>query len=170
MSVAMTLTCRQARMEDAELLWRWANDPETRRNSFNKSPIPYPEHLAWLQARLRSATTRLWIFSHDDTPVGQVRCDVAGTVAEVHISLAPERRGRGYGKAVLAESLRLVREAYGDMVQVRASVYDHNIRSLKLFKACGFHEIGAVHAAGGERAVLLELASSRETANPSDPT
>ena len=144
-------------MEDADLLWRWANDPETRRNSFNKSPIPYSEHLAWLEGRIRSAAVRLWIFSDQDGPVGQVRAEAAGNVVEVHILVAPERRGSGHGKTILTQALRLVREAYGDRAWVRASVLDHNVQSLKLFEACGFHEVGAVQLAGGERAVILEL-------------
>ncbi len=156
MSFAMVLTWRQARMEDADLLWRWANDPETRRNSFNRSPIPYSEHLAWLEGRIRSAAVRLWIFSDHDGPVGQVRAEAAGAVVELHISVAPERRGRGHGKSMLSETLRLVREAYGDQVQVRASVFDHNVSSLKLFKTCGFKEVGVVES-DGERAVIFEL-------------
>jgi L-amino acid N-acyltransferase YncA len=85
-----------------------------------------------------------------------VRAEAAGAVVELHISVAPERRGRGHGKSMLSETLRLVREAYGDQVQVRASVFDHNVSSLKLFKACGFKEVGVVES-GGERAVIFEL-------------
>lgn len=157
MSVTQALSWRRARMEDADLLWRWANDPETRRNSFQKAPIPYAEHLAWLEGRIRSDGTRLWIFSDGDVPVGQVRCDVDAARAEIHISVAPEGRGRGYAKSMLAEALRLIREAYGDQLQILASVFDHNVRSLKLFKACGFQEIGVVESSGSERALVLEL-------------
>ena len=44
---------------DADVLWRWANDPETRQNSFNTSPILYEEHVAWLSPILATAAAYL---------------------------------------------------------------------------------------------------------------
>ena len=143
-------------MADAELLWRWANDPETRRNAFNNAPIVYADHVAWLTDRLASPETRIWVFTDGDEPVGQVRFDLAGEVAEIDISVAPERRGRGYGTAMLNEAVRRLRTE-ADRVRPRATVLEHNLSSLRLFKACGFTEAGTV-ARGGDRAILLELA------------
>ena len=34
----MALSWRKARLDDAALLWRWANDAETRRNAFDPAP------------------------------------------------------------------------------------------------------------------------------------
>lgn len=157
MSFAMVLTWRQARMEDADLLWSWANDPETRRNSFNKSPIPYAQHLAWLQTRLRSATTRLWIFSDGDGPVGLVRSEDDGTGWELHIVVAPERRGRGYGRTVLAQAVELTRALAGGR-PIRAKVLALNAASLTLFEGCGFRRVGETPSPAGERALILEWA------------
>src|SRR2546430_6681210 len=79
----MNLVWREARMADADVLWRWTNDRETRRNSFTTSAIPYEQHVAWLAERLGSDATRIWIFSDGDVPVGQVRFDISGDVAEI---------------------------------------------------------------------------------------
>ena len=157
MSVTGSLTCRDARMDDAELLWRWANDSETRRNSFNQAPILYNDHLEWLESRLRSATTRIWIFSDGDGFVGQVRCEATGDVAELHIVVAPDQRGRGYGKAMLGHVLCLVPEAYGERMRIRAQVLKHNVRSLRLFEGCGFREITVERHSGGKGAIALML-------------
>lgn len=154
---AIDLLCRRARMADADLLWWWANDPETRQNSFNKSPIAYHEHLAWLGRQFMSMPPSIWIFSDGDSPVGQVRFELSGQVAEIHLSVAPECRGRSYGKAMLRRAIRLLREEKGADVRLRASVLDHNLSSLRLFKACGFQEVGVVRRAEGERAIILEL-------------
>ncbi len=143
-------------MADAELLWRWANDGETRANSFNKGPIPYAEHLVWLEQRLASDATRIWIFSDGDVPVGQVRFDVADGIAEIGISVAPERRRHGYGAAILREALRLLRQERGPTVRPRASVLAHNDTSLRLFRACGFEQVDVVRRDGGERVIVLE--------------
>lgn len=144
-------------MADAELLWRWANDPETRRNSFTRTPIPYPDHRTWLAERLASETTRLWIFEDGGDPVGQVRVDAAGDVAEIHIAVAPDRRGRGYGTRILAEAVHRFREENG-RARLQASVLEHNVASLKLFGACGFREVA--RTTGPERAIVLELAAA----------
>src|SRR5712691_1473229 len=139
----MKLVCREAGIDDAELLWRWANDAETRRNAFSKSTIPFDEHFAWLERRLRLDATRIWIFSDEDTPVGQVRFDIVGEAAEIDISVAPERRGRGYGKAMLTGAIDRLRAEHGARFTPRASVLEANAASLRMFRACGFTEVGA---------------------------
>src|SRR5437870_11720227 len=78
----MNLVWREARMADADLLWRWANDRETRQNSFTTSPIPYAEHIEWLAKRLGSDATRIWIFLDCHVPVGQVRFAIARPAAD----------------------------------------------------------------------------------------
>ena len=152
----MRLVGRRAERGDAELLWRWANDLETRRNAFSQMPIPWPDHLAWLDGRLASAATRIWIFSDDDTPVGQVRFDIVGEAAEIDIAVAPERRGRGYGKAMLTEAIDRLRAEHGARFTPRASVLEANAASLRMFRACGFTEVGAERR-GDDRAIVLEL-------------
>jgi UDP-2,4-diacetamido-2,4,6-trideoxy-beta-L-altropyranose hydrolase len=153
----MNLVYREAGMADAELLWRWANDAETRRNAFSKSPIPFEEHVAWLEGRLRSSATRMWIFSDGDAPVGQVRFDVEGDRAEIDIAVAPERRGRGYGRAMLVEAIRRLRAERGVRERPTASVLEDNARSLRMFRACGFKEVGVERRDTGERAIVLTL-------------
>jgi UDP-2,4-diacetamido-2,4,6-trideoxy-beta-L-altropyranose hydrolase len=143
-------------MQDAALLWGWANDPETRRNAFTKAPIPYETHVVWLQGRLASDATRLLIFADAEGPVGQVRFDVDADVAEVSIVVAPERRGRGHGRAMLTEAVRALRAEHGPAVRPRAAVLGHNARSLALFRACGFVSVG-VERRDGEEAIVLEL-------------
>ena len=40
---------REATIEDRDLLYEWANDPETRRASFNTDRINYEEHCRWFE-------------------------------------------------------------------------------------------------------------------------
>jgi len=157
----MNLVWREARQADADVLWRWANDRETRQNSFSRSPIPYAAHVAWLEQRLASDATRIWIFSDGEAPVGQVRFDIADGVAEIGITVAPERRGRGYGKAMLQQAIRCLHEERGDHVRPRASVLARNEASLRLFKACGFEEVSTVRRDSGEHVIVLERACRR---------
>ena len=146
----------RARPSDAELLWRWANDPETRANSFSRAAISYADHVAWLERRLASDATRIWIFAADGVPVGQVRFDISSAVAEIGITVAPEHRGRGYGKVMLAQALQRFHEQTGGRVMPRASVLTKNAASLRLFRACGFEVTGSERR-DGEPVVVLEL-------------
>jgi len=156
----MALSWRSARMDDAVLLWRWANDAETRRRSFNPAPIPYADHLAWLDGRLASAATRLWIVSDEIGPVGQLRADLADGVAEISLAVAPERRGQGLGSAMLRQALSAVAAAWGD-VRLRARVFADNAASLRMFRRCGFREVDTEGAAGGG-VIVFELAGDGE--------
>jgi UDP-2,4-diacetamido-2,4,6-trideoxy-beta-L-altropyranose hydrolase len=151
----MALSRRDASMEDAALLWRWANDAETRGNAFSKAPIPYDAHVAWLRRRLDSGATRLWIFADAEGPVGQVRFDLGGDVADIDIAVAPERRGHGHGRAMLNQAVQALRAERAG-VRPRAAVLAHNARSLAMFRACGFESVGVEHRDGAET-VVLEL-------------
>jgi len=151
----MALSWRRARLDDAALLWRWANDAETRRNAFDPAPIPYESHVGWLERRLASEATRLLIFSDEAGPVGQVRFDLADGVAEIDIAIAPERRGQGLGTGMLRAALDGLRAEWGEGVRPRAHVLAHNERSLRMFRRCGFREVGAQER-DGARAVVLE--------------
>jgi RimJ/RimL family protein N-acetyltransferase len=128
-------------MADASLLWRWANDAETRRRSFNPAPIPYADHLAWLEARLAAEASSLWIVSDEGGPVGQVRLDLADGVAEVSLAVAPERRGQGLGTAMLSAALAAAATQWRGGIRLRAQVLADNVASLRLFRRCGFHEV-----------------------------
>jgi len=154
----VTLTCRPAKRADAELLWRWANDPETRRQSFTKATIPYEAHCAWLDARLGSPTCTILIFGDGGVPVGYARFDLVGDMAEISIAVAPEQRGRGYGRAMLAAALDRHREQRGARVRTRASVLAENKRSLRMFRASGFRDVDEMNSPSGERVIVLEWA------------
>ena len=143
-------------MEDARLLWQWANDPDTRRNAFTHAPVAYKDHVRWLERKLASDSCAMWMFSDDDATVGQVRFDIAGHVADIDISVAPERRGRGYGRTMLAQAVENLRGERGINVRPRAVVLAHNAASLRMFKACGFHETGVDDRDASEPALVLE--------------
>ena len=60
---------RPAKEGDARLLWGWANDPLTRRQSFNPAAIPWTEHERWFSRILASTNARLWILEREKNPV-----------------------------------------------------------------------------------------------------
>jgi UDP-2,4-diacetamido-2,4,6-trideoxy-beta-L-altropyranose hydrolase len=129
---------RRVTESDANLILAWANDPETRAASFHPDLIDPVGHTRWMASRLASPTTGFWIGESDaGLAVGQVR--VEGE--ELSISVAPDARGRGFGRALLAAA---VEEAGRTLAVDRlvARVRLDNPASLALFTGGGFVEIG----------------------------
>jgi RimJ/RimL family protein N-acetyltransferase len=114
---------RVATMDDAGLLHRWADDPDTRRWSFTTDPIPWGVHVAWLKGALREGV--LLIGEDEGGPVGSVRFDADG---EVSITVAPARRGCGLARPLLESALLL-----SPTRRVVAHVRPENEASMRLF-------------------------------------
>ena len=93
---------RLARGDDAFLLWLWANDPETRKNSFNPQPIAWATHEEWYIRHLSSPDSRIWILECRRVPVGQIRYDrIDAETAQISFSVTPRFRGKGMGTRLL---------------------------------------------------------------------
>jgi RimJ/RimL family protein N-acetyltransferase len=128
---------RAATEDDAGLLLRWANDPDTRTASFSRGPIDPATHATWLRSVLGDPARRLWIALADDAAVGQGRLDVLspGDGERISISVAPEARGRRLATPLIAA---VCAEAHGD---VEAEVRLENTASRRAFEAAGFLEV-----------------------------
>ncbi|MBE6099365.1 MAG: GNAT family N-acetyltransferase [Anaerovibrio sp.] len=126
------LYLRPATVDDARLIFEWANDPEVRENSFNTDDILWDDHLAWFNRTLADESTLLFILMKDDAPVGQVRL-VNSDKWQISYSIASVYRGQGYGKLILqlAEN-ELVVEGHGGE-KLYAEVKMDNIASQKIF-------------------------------------
>ena len=133
------LTLRAASIADAVTLWRWRNDPGTRAASRSGSEVPLEDHLAWLEKSI-AADDRILLVAADPTgDVGTVRWDQQGAYAwEVSITVAPDRRGRSLGGALLRAGERELVEAVGAPVTGIAGVHETNTASRRLFEAAGY--------------------------------
>lgn len=134
----MSITLRAAAERDSDRLLEWRNDAATRASSFSERRIRPEEHAAWLARTLRDDGTRLLIVEEGARPVGQLRLHrLDAHVAEIHIGLAPDARGRGIG----TEALKLAPERAFALLGVRevvARVKRDNVASLNAFRAAGF--------------------------------
>lgn len=149
---------RRATMADARLLWRWANDPDTRAASLSPEPIPYPDHVRWLRDRLADRSRLLLIGGNGAGPLGQVRFDSREADAEVSISVAPEHRGT-VGGLLLESAVRRFRR-WLPQTDLLAQVKIDNGPSRRLFERAGFRLVGE------RRGVLLYHASALADATP----
>ena len=93
---------RPADASDSEDLLAWRNDPETRANSRSTGPVDAATHQTWLAHALADPNRRLWIAEAAGEKVGThsvIRLEDGR--AEFSITVAPNRRGRGIGVAML---------------------------------------------------------------------
>jgi RimJ/RimL family protein N-acetyltransferase len=97
-----SLTFRLATIDDADLLLLWRNDTVTRQFSHNPNPIQLETHMTWLQTVLDNTQQHLWIVEDKGTPVGTVRAFFVNNGYELSWTVAPNQRGRGYGKRMVA--------------------------------------------------------------------
>jgi len=141
MTAPPIVTLRRAIAEDRLALWKWRNDPETRRASFNQAEISLEEHSRWLEESLARPDRRIYIVQADGVDAGAMRLDLAAGEAMVNINLAPEWRGRGIGSRALRA---LCREAFGPLGlgRLTARVKADNAASRAAFEQAGFAVTG----------------------------
>jgi spore coat polysaccharide biosynthesis predicted glycosyltransferase SpsG/RimJ/RimL family protein N-acetyltransferase len=149
------LRLRRAAPDDAALLWEWANDPVVRRAAFTTAAIPWDDHVAWLARQLADPDS--WIYlasSADEKPVGVVRFLRRETAAEISVSVAQNRRGEGWGPAIIDAGVRRLFEEVPAVTAVTARVKPENQASLASFGDAAFQTTGE-GGDGGSRWVAL---------------
>ena len=125
---------------DVDLLLSWRNDPDTRAASFATDIVPRVQHEAWVSRRRADPASSLLVAEVDDGAIGTVRVErsIDGQGAEIHLTIAPERRGEGLARQVLLTALEHAREL--GLRYLDAAVRPGNERSLRAFRAAGFFE------------------------------
>ncbi len=140
-SRATLLAVRPATPGDEDLLLEWANDPQTRANSFNPERITPEGHKGWFSGRLAEPERcRFYIVETvRGLPVGQVRFDKTDDHWAIDYAAAPQLRGQGLGatilEAAIAEFSKTATEA-----TLMGEVIAQNAASRKVFCSLGFAE------------------------------
>jgi hypothetical protein len=134
---------RQVTLEDKELLFLWANDPEVRHQAISQKNITIDEHSKWIYQRLNDPNTRMWILENDGIPVGQIRWELNGMEGKLDYSISDAFRGKGFGKVILKRGIEEVRKIWAGVYLI-AEVREKNIASIKAITAAGFKESNSI--------------------------
>lgn len=129
---------RKAEYDDLDLLFKWANDPVVRNNSFDSTPIQYENHVAWFNKMMDDVSILQFILMDADIPVGQIRLNVKDDEAEIGYSIGSEFRGKGYGHKILQLIADRITNDYPYIKTLVAKVKPDNIASNKLFESEGY--------------------------------
>ncbi|WP_310604076.1 GNAT family N-acetyltransferase [Anaerosporobacter sp.] len=126
--------------EDIDLLYEWANDSESRQNSFCSEPISYDTHVAWCQDKLESEEVNIFIVYLGMIPVGQLRMRYDSTKAYISYSIDNKFRGIGLGKKVI-ELIEIEQLYKGKQIkELIGEVKCDNIASQKVFEHCMYEK------------------------------
>lgn len=126
-------------LDDWELLLDWANDPVTRKNSFQTAAISTEEHKKWLAAKLKDPSCLMLLaMTGAGEPFGQVRFDdMDGNDTVISVSISREYRGLGLGCRMIQGACVLFMKEKGDG-RIKALVKQNNESSRKAFSGAGF--------------------------------
>lgn len=136
----MKLRLRKARFDDVDLLFKWANDIEVRKNSFVTSTIDYSDHVEWFQSSIKDVNTDIFICYQGSIPVGQIRLNYKRNKAIINFSVSESFRGLGYGKAILYSAEEKIKQLRPDVELLIGNVKLENIASRKVFEGSGFQK------------------------------
>lgn len=109
--------------DDTVRLFEWANDPDTRANSFHMAPVQWWSHMRFMDDTERYTQ----IVELDGEPLAVVRINSDN---EVSITIAPEHRGKGHASEILSGL-----PTNGGLI---AKIKPDNERSLRAFTKAGF--------------------------------
>jgi spore coat polysaccharide biosynthesis predicted glycosyltransferase SpsG/L-amino acid N-acyltransferase YncA len=150
---------RWTTMRDCETLWRWTNDPQSRRNSFTDGPISWDEHVRWLENKLHDPRTCAFIgVDADDRLVGRLRFEGTGERTQVSVAVDAEQRGKGYGRRIVVQGLAYVFRNM-PVQEVHALIKPANQPSIRLFESLGF-QLADVEQIGSNSACHYVLKKS----------
>ena len=132
---------RAANRSDCEDVYMWRSDFISRTMSFNSKIPSYKEHIHWFNSSLNNANRELYVGVVGSTKIGICRFDRNRKcgVDEVSININPNFRGRGYGKRLLASSIKCFQKIKQN--ELLARIKPKNVVSLKIFKSLGFQEL-----------------------------
>jgi len=129
---------RFASEDDLDDLFRWRNDPITRKCSFNTTKVTIEEHKKWFQASLENSKRNIFIvIDQNNNKIGHVRYDREGDTAELGVTVAPEARSKGFGTKILTESAEFYFNNF-DVNTLIAKIKNENMASIKVFEKSGY--------------------------------
>jgi len=125
-------------MEDARTLFAWVNSPDSLAASLRtKAPIPWEQHVVWMEERLHDPNTLLLIAEENEKPIGHVRFQDTGEGPEVSIFLASEHRRGGLALEMLRTAMQQAVSRWAD-TPFLARIKTANAASRGLFESVGF--------------------------------
>lgn len=131
----MSLYLRPANDRDRKQVFDWANETQTRANSFHQEKISWEDHVKWYDRMMHAEDVQLYIAMDFMKPVGQIRLNIEDHVGRISYSVDEECRGEHLGQRMLA---LLEKETAGKITRLIAEVKPENMASRRNFEKLGY--------------------------------
>lgn len=129
---------RRADNNDINITYNWANDKETRNNSFSSKPIDMETHIRWFSNKLSDNNCYMFILTDGSNNIGIIRLDYdlhSSFVISYSIDSNYRRLGLGTRIIELAEyEARNICKTNSDIIYIIGRVKTSNIGSRKCFE------------------------------------
>lgn len=132
---------KEATIEDIDILYKWANDPLVRQNSFSTEKIRYEDHVKWFNRVLKEDNYAQYIYMDGENPIGQVHVKIENDVAEIGYSICAEKLRMGYGSDLVSQISREIWKKFPDVTKIIGKVKSENIASQKTLLDAGYKEM-----------------------------
>ena len=129
-------TLRKVNESDLELTYKWANDEETRRNSFNSEMISFSNHKSWFDQKINNESANYFIAEIKGKPCGFIRFDTIEDQTTIGILIDKDFRGKGLASKILKKSCENFLHEFNN--KIFAYIKPTNLASCKSFEKAGF--------------------------------
>lgn len=127
----------EARKEDCNLLFNWANEDLVRENSFDSNEIVYEDHCNWFTKKLESPESLIFIVKDEPHSIGVIRLEKTDNDSMlINYSVDVKYRQQGYGTKIL----NLMKENFPNQTLI-GKVKKNNISSIRAFENAGYIKI-----------------------------
>ena len=132
--IAETIHIRKVTDEDSEDIFLWANDEDTRNNSFRSEKITKEAHKNWFAQKKSDPDSVFFIGEYKNTKAAFIRFDKENDDVVIGININPEFRGKNLSSKFILAALK----HYACKNNVLAYIKPSNIASVKTFEKAGF--------------------------------
>jgi RimJ/RimL family protein N-acetyltransferase len=134
MKIAETIHIRKVTDEDSEDIFMWANDEDTRNNSFRSEKITKEAHKNWFGQKKSDPDSVFFMGEYKNTKAAFIRFDKENDDIVIGINMNPELRGKNLSSKFILAGLK----HYACKKNVLAYIKPSNIASVKTFEKAGF--------------------------------
>jgi len=131
------INLRKVIKDDAQLLFKWINEPDSRANAVNPKLILWNEHVAWLERKLSDESVFMYILNDSSEDMGVIRFDSSPEGFIISYSIDKDYRGRGLGSTILKMGMEKINEMIENPILI-GYVKKGNIASEKIFNRFNF--------------------------------
>jgi UDP-2,4-diacetamido-2,4,6-trideoxy-beta-L-altropyranose hydrolase len=157
----IAITLRPATMDDADMVFRWRNDPFIIAHGSSHREVGWEEHRKWFAETISGQKRLMFIVLENGSPIGQIRFERENQQdCVISVYLLQQFTGRGFGIQAIRMGCAALFEAW-DADRVVACVRLDNQAGRAVFLKAGFAGADASSACPAEHHSLTLSRESR---------